>query len=300
MNLEQLKNEIENKIYNEDVLILIKGKSESSKFLLEQYKLEILKLIDKEVIFTEDVQSLNNSSVLLFGEPSFTVCLIDKLDIELKNVHNALIICESINDDVRKKYNDIIIDFPELEKWHIEDFINSKCDGLSSQDTQKIAKLCNYDIFRISNEVDKISLFKKDIQSYILNDLISESFCDDLTEHTMFNLVDAIVGRKLDNLMSIWKDAHLFDSDPMWLLSLLLNQYKVIIDVFLYPNSTPDICGISQKRFNAVKYYYKFYDKNQLIKIYTFLCGVDRKLKSGELSDINLLDYIIVNIMGVR
>lgn len=302
MKLDELKNKIESGVYSENLLIFVKGKSDSSRFLAEQYKYEILKLVKNEVIFTEDIFSLiNNFTTSLFEDETFTVCSVDKLDIpSISNIKNALIICNSISDELKKQLSDVIIVFPELEKWHIEDFICSRCEGISAEDAQHIAKLCNYNIFRIENEVNKISFFKKETQKQILNDLIEDSFCDDLTEHTMFNLVDAITGRKIKDLVSIWKDAHLFDSDPMWLLSLLLGQYKTIIDVFLYPNSTPELCGISQKRFNAIKYFYKFYNKNQLIKIYKFLSCVDSKLKSGELSDVDLLDYIIINVVGVR
>ena len=302
MKLDELKNKIENGVYSERVLIFVRGKSDSSRFLVEQYKNEILKLIRCEVVYTEDITTLTNSfTASLFGGEIFTVCDTDKLDIpSVATIKNALIICNSVSDKMKKEFADIIITFPELENWHIEDYITSRCEGMSNTEAKDMASKCGYNIFRVANEVDKVALFKKESQKQILKELVEESFCDDLTEHTMFNLVDAIVGRKYKELVSVWKDAHLFDSDPMWLLSLLLGQYKTIIDVFLYPNSTAEICCISQKRFNAIKYYYKSYSKNQLINIYEFLCEVDRKLKFGELSDINLLDYIIVNVIGVR
>ena len=219
---------------------------------------------------------------------------LDRLNANIFKYHNIIIVCDEIDKALKEEYNDYVVEFPELEKWHIEDYILSNCGGLNTEDATRIAALSNYDIYRVSNEVGKISIFDPPQQKLICMDLLTEDFLD-ISNYDIFSLVNPIISHDYSKLTDVWKKVSTFDSDPMYLLSVLIGQYKTIINVLLYPNSTPDNCGISQKRFNAIKYYYKNYTKKQLVETYSFLNDVDRQLKVGELSDISLLDYIIVN-----
>ena len=50
-------------------------------------------------------------------------------------------------------------------------------------------------------------------------------------------------------------------------------------------------------KYWAVKYSCGFYTKDELIQIYRFLTGLDRKIKTGEMPVNNLVDYIIVKVI---
>ena len=299
MNIEDLKKIIESKDAYDDMLIFVTGKSEQSIFICNQYLDEIVSFRKNAVTLTSVPDLVAVKSDTLFGgSEDFVVCRVESFDkvINLK-LNKVIVVCQDISAECRNAYKEYIVDFPKLEEWQIEDFIQSFCAGLSNKSSKQLAKLCNYNIYRIDNEVDKISLFNPTSQEFVFDSLCKDNFTDDINNYEMFNLSNAIVSLNSKELLPIWKKVETFDSDPMWLLSILIGHYKTIIDVFLYPNSTPEICGISQKRFNAIKYYNRNYTKKQLVDIYMFLTDVDRALKNGELADINLLDYIIINVI---
>lgn len=301
MDIKDLKSLIESKNLYDGLLVFVTGKSEQSVFICNQYLNEIIS-IKHDVVNVKSIDELIaiKSDILFGGWDDFVVCKLDSFDVckdIIRTFTNCIIVCKDISPKCKDFFNDCIIEFPKLEEWQIEDYIKSFCKGLSEKSSKYLAKLCNYNIFRASNEADKISLFNENSQELVLSELCRENFTDDINNYEMFNLSNAIVSHNFSELRSIWRNADMFDSDPMWLLSILISHYKTIIDVFLYPNSTPEICGISVKRFNAIKYYNRNYTKKQLVDIYTFLTDVDRALKTGELSDVNLRDFIIINVI---
>ena len=301
MDLKTLKNKIENKEHIDDVLILVSGKEESSNFLCNQYISEIL----SEVGYYDEVTSVDQiiqlKSNKIFEEDKFIICYVQEFDYnsdKLLKYNNIIIKCEKVNQLSESIYKDNIIVFPKLEHWHLEDYICSKCSGLSFSEASDLASKCSYNIYKISNEVDKLSLFKEEQQSSLLKDLIESDFSLDDNNYDIFSLVNPIIQHDFSNLKFVWEKLDTFDSDPMYLLSVLISQYKTIIDVLLHPNSSSELCGISPKRFNAIKFYYKNYTKNQLINVFTFLTEVDMRLKNGDLSDLNLADFIIINTIS--
>lgn len=298
INIKDLKLKIENHSYDYPLLILIKGTKETTTFLCNQYVNEILSH-QPEVLFMDNVDDIISERNNIFNDSqNFIYCVLSEFDNvseTLKRYDGILIVCDKMSAESKRVYDDYVVELPELENWHIKDYITS-VSHLTDDDSNFLIKKCD-SIFRIKNELDKVSIFEEDKHKYIFDLLKSDNFLSDCTDYDVFNLANPIVNKSYSDLMFAWRDAKLFDSDPMLLLSVLINQYKTIIDVFLYPNSTPEICGISPKRFNAIKYYNKNYTKKQLTDVYQFLTDVDRALKMGELSDINLLDYIIINVV---
>ena len=302
MNIKDLKSIVESKSSYEKLLIFVTGKSEQSTFICKQYLNEIIHYKSNVInVLSLDELVAVKSDFLFGGCDEFVICTTDIFDTKqvdkIKTLTNCIIVCKEITASLKSALEEYVVEFPNLEEWQIEDYIQSFCKGLNEKSSKELAKLCNYNIYRTSNEVDKISLFNENSQELLLADLVRDNFTDDVNNYEMFNLSNAIVSLNKSELSAIWKKVEMFDSDPMWLLSILISHYKTIIDVFLYPHSTPETCGISVKRFNAIKYYNRNYSKKQLVNIYMFLTDVDRALKTGELSDINLLDYIIINII---
>lgn len=301
MELKTLKYNIEHGILDNSLIIFKKSNSDSSNFLCCQYKNAIINNCALEVVHVDTVDTLiAEKTSVLFGDETFVVCDIDKFapsSDALIKMSNILIVCNSVDISNFPVYNNYIIEFGDVENWCVEDYIGTNCSGITDNEIRELAKSCNYNLYRVDNEINKIKIFDEYQQSTVYQSLVEEGFLSDTTSFDAFSLVNPILQHKFDELTSVWKSVELFDSDPMFILSILISQYRTIIDVLLYPNSTPDICGISQKRFNAIKYYYRNYTKKQLVSVYMFLCDIDRQLKSGELSDFNLLDYIIIEVI---
>ena len=298
IDLKGLKHKIESHSLDIGVLIFVRGKSVSTHFLCSQYVHEIIDNVS-DVTYVNSINDIvsirNNAFITDENLIILDIDILNDVSDKIFTYNNIIIICNQVSNDAKEMCDSHIIEFPELENWHIEDYILSNCRGLSDEDAKQIATLSNYDIYRVCNEINKISIFDEEYQKLVCKTLIEEDFAFDISNYDIFSLVNPIISHDYETLCKVWEKISTFDSDPMYLLSVLIGQYKTIINVMLYPNSTPDSCGISQKRFNAIKYYYKNYTRKQLIQTYSFLSGIDKQLKTGELSDINLLDFIIIN-----
>lgn len=299
MTIKELKKSIEAHEYNCPLLILVTDKKDTTSFLCSQYVTEILSQQKNSVIKIDDLQSVVAYKNNIFGlNNDFVYCRIDTFDFRsdtLLKYDRLLIICNKITADSEKLYKDNVIILPDLEDWHLKDYVSSRC-SLSEEDVNYLLNKC-HNIYRLSNEIDKICLFDKEFQNDVYKELCADNFLSDSIDYDIFSLANPIINKSYKELTNAWKDVKLFDSDPMLLLAVLMNQYKLLIDVFLNPNSTPEYCGVSQKRFNAVKYYNKNYSKKQLIEVYSFLVGLDKRLKLGELPNEDLLDFIIINVI---
>jgi hypothetical protein len=301
MDIKQLKNKIEHKEHISESLIFLDSKDDNIHFIMNQYIHEIIINSDREVVFVESLEeliSLKGSNNLFGISDCLVICSIEVLDVDVSDLEYSIVICKKISDDLSNRGN--IIKINQLDNWCVEDYILSRCEFLSREDAVYIMKYCKNNLFKIENELDKFCIFESSNRYSIFEDIKYESVLDDTTSNSMFDLANSIINGDLNKLGDLWGKVDLFDSDPMWLISILISQYKTIIDVFLHPNSTPEYCGISQKRFNAIKYYNKNYSRQQLIDIFMFLNGIDSKLKSGELSDVNLLDYVIIGVIQRR
>ena len=62
-------------------------------------------------------------------------------------------------------------------------------------------------------------------------------------------------------------------------------------------NPTPDNTGLDSKQIYAIKKIPKLYSPEQLKNIYTFLCDVDRKLKTGELPVDMKINYVMCKVL---
>ena len=297
VDLEALKKSIENNSLENKMLIFVRGKKDDSVFLSNQYK-DAIVASSKSFVVVDNIPDIYKAKFgNIFSESDdLVVCEIENFnEISLKVVDNLLIVCDNISDECKKKFSDYVVVFPTLEQWQIIDYIKSRCSGISIDNAKVLAELCDYSIFRVSNELDKICLFDSGEQDTMFDILVKDNFTSDVVTYDIFSLVNPIIQHKFSELAPVWEKVSAFDSDPVYLLSVLLSQYRTIMNVLLLPNSTADVCKVSQKQFNFIKYAYKFYSKKQLTNTYRFLTDVNRKLVSGELSDVNLLDYIIIN-----
>ena len=297
MDLKQLKHNIEagNEIH--DLLFFEDSKDENSHFVCLQYINGIIKNSSLNVCRVTSIDELISlkASNLFGSDNSLVICQIDLLDTMIDRITDAIVVCNRVSNKIKGSID--IIEFDKIPKWCLEDYILSVCSELSQEDAQFLMEACKENLFRLENELDKICLFNGDNLTSLFKDLKSDYYVDNTNANSMFDFANSIINRDFKNLARLWHMVDFFDSDPMWLLSILISQYKTMIDVFLHPNSTPDYCKISQKRFNAIKFYNKNYSREQLINTYMFLNEVDSNLKSGLLSDINLLDYIVIGVL---
>ena len=300
MKLRELKESIKQNSLDFNTLIFVYT---DNKYLVNSYISEIVRVKGLETFKVENLQELYSQFELsnsFFEDTDNTLYIVevDKLqEFEVIDNHSVIVICKEIDKSLKETLKEFIVDFPKLDKWQIEDYTKVMLPGLSDEERKWLCTITNYDIFRLSEEIDKIRIFNKDDQEKIFLLLNKESCYEDLTELNIFNLVNAIVKRNKDEVLKILKSIKVIDVEPVGLVTLLSKQFKNLLSIQSNPRVTFDELGISQKQFNAIKYNRGKYNLNELIDIYQLLTSIDYRLKSGFIDNNQIIDYVICNIL---
>ena len=141
-------------------------------------------------------------------------------------------------------------------------------------------------------DIDAIPLMKKEYK---------DGEYETLSNLTIFDLSNAIMKKDTKSALDVLKVFPYIDSKPdIWLLSILLGNFKRVIDIQLNPNAKAADIGMSDKQYWAVKKNnVGIYSNNDLIDIYKFLTELERKFKFDGISASQLVDYMICKIYGV-
>ena len=304
-SIKLLKFSIEHNIIGPSFLVF---KWSDNSFLAHQYAREIAKvrgLMIKYVDSIDDViDSLDDAFSFEESEDSLKVYSCQKFDIprDTSNLKNIIVICQDTIGDGTCVYN-----FPKLEDWQIIAYMKKQCQGLNDNEvkwlfdiTSSISKN-NENIFRLSNEADKIKCFSKDEQEKVFKELSNAGGYNDLSPLTIFNFTNAILKKDKLTIMNVLEDIDSIDIEGTGLITILHKNFKQIIDIQLGKNATPESLGMSIKQFKAVEYNCGKFSQSSLIKIFEFITGLDYKLKSGQLdiSNQRLIDYIVCSVMSL-
>ena len=269
-------------------------------FLLNTYLKKISELFETETFTSlQDLQeAIEIANTWGTASNVLYITYIEKLEeITLHQDKKVIFVCKDISKELKKEYKEYIVEFPKLEKWQIEEYTKQLLPGLKPEERQWLCTITNYDIWRLQEEIDKISIFDVSNQESIFLELNKENGYDDLTELNIFNLINAIVKRNKDDVLSVLKSIKIIDVEPVGLVTLLLKQFKNILSIQSNPKVSCETLGISQKQFNAIKHNCGKYTITELIKIYDLLTSIDYKLKSGLIDNNQIIDYVICNIL---
>ena len=298
INLNELKQQIEqNKLTHH--LIIFKC-AKGSEFIPYQYAHEFCKNNDVNVFYPDDVSQLPRNT--LFGESiqhDLTMYYVDNLtedlnvDAEEIATNYIWVICNKINKKCQELYNDNIVEVTKLLDWQIKDFITSRCPDLKDNQVNELFDYYKDDLFRLDNELCKIELLGSKKYNYLRNQLFV-----DISNFNIFDIVNCIIRRDRRGISNIYEQIDCIDVEPFGLLTLLINNFRQVIDIQLAKNATAESVGVSSKQFWAIqKYSCGYYNRQELIYIYELLTSIDYKVKSGEISTDLILDYIICKIL---
>lgn len=192
-----------------------------------------------------------------------------------------------------------VVKFIKPEGWMIDDYASVLLPGIPKQEVQWLCKICNYDINRVSLECAKIGCFEKEDQQKVFELINKENGYSDLNDLNIFNLSNAIMKKDSVTIKNIMRDIDNIDIEGTGLVTILLKQFLNVINIQLNKKATAQSLGMSEKQFRAISYNCGKYTSDALINIYSFLNGVDYKLKSGllDVSNKDLVQYILNNIL---
>ena len=301
MDIKRLKKEILNKTLNDD-LIIFEVKDDSSYFVVNQYIKEISNFKNLEISYENNIQNISNS--LFNVDNSLVVCDLrgDKTGVteisdSISNIKNTVIIMDNIPTKIWNIFESQIVVVPKLENWQIQDYVYSRLNGVKKEELDKFIINYNYNIQDLENEINKLSIFDEKSRDFYFRSFIEEGLFDKFNQFTLFDLSNAITSRNIDKVSQIISSNTKIELIP--LIGLLYNNFKNIINIQLDKYSSFQSLGMSQKQYNAIKYYNcNKYSKEELFKILKLLDSIDNKLKKGEIQEDIIFNYILIYILG--
>lgn len=306
MELQQLKKDINSNSLR-DSFFIFKGNG----FLADQYSKKIASILGLELKYIDDLKSYITPQKNIFDSSDdinnnvkeyLNIYKCDELNIisnKLNFVKNLIIIADNISNESQKEYSYNIVEMPKIEDWMVKDYAYIVGEGIDAVDLDLFLKMCDYDIYRVSNELDKLKNFSKTQRKYLFKQMLNEGAFNDLSQYNIFDLTNAIQIKDLDVINKILSSPGV-EIDPLALISLLYQNFKRMIMVWFDKNPTPDSTGLKSNQIWAIRNLPKNYSKDQLIQIFKFLTSLDVKLKQGNLPNINnqLIDYVISSILS--
>lgn len=293
MGIRELKLKLENN-QPVDLPIIFRLPDSKETFLPSMYIDAIASISNSDLISINNVNELaDNSNFFEVANTPIYIYYTDKLEatVNLNNNIKLIIVAQKIPVEVETKYQNLIVNIPELEEWQLKEYASTKLQGVKDQTIESISNKYKTSPSKLKSEIEKISIFDESKRNSICRLL------DIFPNYELFNLTTAIIQRNKIEVSKIME--HLTDINALGLLKILHDNFKNIIGIQLNPKATPQTLGINAKQFNAIKYNnLNFYNKQELIDVFQMLTEVDYKLKTGELPQENIKDYIITHIMG--
>lgn len=298
MNITELKTHIEHNTLPDDGQVWVM-EDDSSEFIAKQYINIIAELKGLTIKYINSFDEIASKGFI--QDNNLYIYKIDKLQsFELHD--NCIILCNKTD------YKDVV-KIPKLEKWQFSDYLQQKVPGMNKNDIDWLLTLYEYtydrktavNYYRLDNDLDKIAIFPESVQNNIFNQLYKNGEYDTISNLTLFDLSNALLKRDAKLALQVLKVYDYIDSKPnMLLLSILLANFKKIVDIQLNPNATAESLGMSDKQYFVIKKYNcGYYSEKQLINIYEMLTNMEYNFKFGGISQENLADYVICKILGV-
>lgn len=191
-----------------------------------------------------------------------------------------------------------IIEISELKPNELSSKVNNYCknNGISIN-YNSINKLLdynnnNYDL--VLNEIDKIKITTNEI-----NEEIIDKYCSNLDGDNTFELCDAIVSKKYQNISKLLNGYINERKEIIPLITLLANQYRIIYTVKEINDTNDNIANllkIHPYRVKLAKEKAYLYTKEELEDILLSLCELDKDLKSLNVNEYTLFRKFLIKI----
>lgn len=300
LNLNEVKTDLEN---NKDIdQFLIFYYEDTTDYIPVQYAKALARIRNSEILYVNELDEIN-SSPDPFSEPTSNLYVYktDSLErIPAKYFQNNLIIITpKLLKDVEKEYDEYILRIPKLEEWQIVDYIKTVSPGLTQDEMEWLVRTYKSNMYRVELEVDKLKPFSENARQYIFEDFYVDHVFETLSEYGIFDFTNAIQGKDLKTISNILSDINHIDIEPTGLITLLCANFKKLIKVWLNKSPTPENTGLKSNQIWAINRLSRTYTKEQLVKVFELVSDMERRLKTGEMPEELIIDYLTVKILSM-
>ena len=204
-----------------------------------------------------------------------------------------IIICPKKYFSGKSKFINMISKLGEVENLLFEDenefisygnsLIEATKINIDSKAKEILFERCAGDVCKLEREIAKLAIFNDKIDVDIITKMVSRPLEDDV-----FELSNALLNKDHKRIMKLYSDLKLLKMEPINLIALLANQFRLIMQVLILKKENKkeaDIATILQVHPYRVKMAIKHgytYSLNDVKKILVELATLDAKIKTGE------------------
>jgi len=193
-------------------------------------------------------------------------------------------------------FDSVII--PKPENQHVEEHITNRLKGLNNFEPKWLCSIANHNVDRLDLEALKLEIFEEKDRKKVFNEILDDNGYEDLSSETIFNLSNAIMRKDKAIIAGIIRNINHIDIEGTGLLTILLRQFRLLIHIQTAKRISAKDIGITDKQLVAISKNRGTFSDEELLRIYTFLTGIDLKLKSGllDLTNHQLVYYLIAHV----
>lgn len=142
---------------------------------------------------------------------------------------------------------------------------------------------CANDICKLEREIAKLAIYSEKIDVELIKKMVSRPLEDDV-----FELTNALMNKDHKKIMQIYTDLKLLKMEPIALIAMLANQFRLILQVAILrkenkrEDEIAEILQVHPYRVKLANKYTYNYNLNEVKKIMVDLATLDAKIKSGE------------------
>ena len=280
---------------NQNIDKMLIFKCEDTDFICMQYTKKLAEIRNAEIINVESLEDIPTSNPFI-EENLIYLYRCESFDKIIEENKQLIIITKKLSKDVLKELSDYIIIVPKLENWMTEDFIKLNCSGLDNEMVSWFVANYDNDIYKILLEIDKLKVFPPDTRKYLFEEFYNNGVFDSPDKNNAFALSSALQSKDKNSLIQLLSKNN--EIEPISAMSLIQSNLKKLCKVWLNKAPNPDNTGLKSNQIWAINNLPRTYTKEQLIKAFETVSGLDRKIKSGEFPIELTIDYIVVKLMG--
>lgn len=246
---------------------------------------------DKKVVVCKNPYFIKDNKVKLAFENNLE--LLDKYIDNPNPDSELIIICPKkyysgkskfINKIAKKHFVENLLFEDEEEFISYGNQLISKANiKIDSKASSILFERCNSDVCKLEREIAKLSLYAEPITVDIIKKMVSRPLEDDV-----FELSNALLCKDHQKIMRIYNDLKLLKVEPVQLIALLANQFRLILQVGILKKENkkePDIAtllAVHPYRVKLASRHLVNYNLEEVKQVLIDLAQLDVKIKKGE------------------
>jgi len=222
--------------------------------------------------------------------------------ILILTINSSLDERKKIVKELRKKVK--VYEFKKVEYNNLFDFTQNMFFNngykISKETIKILVNKVGYDLIRMNNEINKLMLYK--YEEKIIEDSDIFNLVPKTIEENIFDLIDAAFNKDKEEVFTIYKELLNQGEEPIKIIVLLANQFRLIYQTKLYHEMgyiEKDIAsklGIHPYRIKLAHQKGRLFDKKTLLNYLNELADLDIAIKTGTIDKNIGLELFLLKI----